>query len=176
MTTLENPVTKERILMLPSEPGVLRFEEHVPPDMVRPPVHLHRSSAERFEVLEGQLTLHADGEDVRLDVGQSMVLPPGTPHTWWNSGTGLLRILTEFNPAGNIVSFFETFCGVAQEGRANKQGGPPFLQVVASAQLWDTYLAKPPVAVQRGLFTLLRPLAKARGYRPSYERFRAAQS
>jgi hypothetical protein len=40
-----------RIVVHPGEPGVLRLEEQVPPDMIRPPVHLHRRQQERFEVL-----------------------------------------------------------------------------------------------------------------------------
>ena len=80
--------------------------------------------------------------------------------------------LTEFRPAGNMQSFFETFCGMAQEGHANANGGPPFLQVVASASHWDTYLGGPPVAIQRALFAILGPLARLRGYQASYDRFR----
>jgi hypothetical protein len=35
------------------------------------------------------------------------------------------------------------------------------------------YLAGPPVAIQKILFTALRPVARLRGYRPSYDRFSA---
>jgi hypothetical protein len=62
-----------------------------------------------------------------------------------------------------MQSFFETLCGLAAEGRK-----PDFMQIAASAPLWDTYLASPPVVVQRAIFALVRPLAWARGY---YARF-----
>lgn len=172
---LENPVSKERIILRPGEPGVFRIEEQVPIDAIRPPRHLHRSQHERFEVLQGEATIEIGKDHHVLGVGSSLTVEPGTPHTWWNSGDDELRMLTEFRPAGNMQSFFETFCGIAQEGRANANGGPPFLQVVASASHWDSYLAGPPVVLQRTLFTVLRPLAHVRGYRACYDRFRAQQ-
>jgi hypothetical protein len=172
---LENPITKERIVVHPGEPGVLRLEEQAPPDMIRPPVHLHRRQQERFEVLQGQATIGVRKDLRVLGPGASLAVEPGTPHTWWNCGDGELRLLVEFRPAGGMLSFFETYCGIAGEGRANASGGPPFLQVVASARLWDSYLGGPPVALQRALFAVLRPLAWLRGYRASYDRFRVHQ-
>lgn len=172
MTVLENPVTRERIVLHPGGPQVLRLEEQAPADMIRPPLHLHRSQQERFEVLQGEVTIRVRNELHVLGAGGCLVIEPGTPHTWWNSGAGELRMLAEFRPPGNMQSFFETFCGFAQEGRANARGGPPFLQVAASARLWDSYLGSPPVAIQRALFAVLGPVARMRGYRASYDRFR----
>jgi hypothetical protein len=82
-------------------------------------------------------------------------------------------LLAEFRPPGNIQSFFETFCGMASEGRCNTTGSPPFLQVAASAHAWDMYLARPPVVIQKLLFTARRPVARLRGYHSSYDRFSA---
>ena len=174
-SVLENPISKERIVVHPGEPGVLRLEEQAPPDMIRPPVHLHRRQQERFEVLQGQATIQIRKDLRVLGAGGSLAVEPGTPHTWWNCGDGELRMLVEFRPGGNMLSFFETYCGIAGEGRANASGGPPFLQVVASARLWDSYLGGPPVALQRALFAVLRPLAWLRGYRASYDRVRVHQ-
>ena len=89
---LENPVSRERIVVQPAEPGVFRIEEHVPVDMIRPPVHIHRSQHERFEVLQGEATVQVREERHALAVGDSLVVPPGIPHTWWNSGACELRI------------------------------------------------------------------------------------
>ncbi len=88
-----------------------------------------------------------------------------------SSGDADLTLLAEFQPPGGMQSFFETFCGMATEGRCNAEGGPPFLQVAASARTWDMYLAGPPVALQKIMFTALLPLAWLRGYRTAYDRF-----
>lgn len=45
-----------------------------------PPLHLHDED-EAFAVLEGEMTLHAGGESVRLEAGATFVVRRGTPHT-----------------------------------------------------------------------------------------------
>lgn len=92
-------------------------------------------------------------------------------HTWRTSGQCPARVIVEFLPSGAMQSFFETFCGLAQEGACDGRGQPPLLQVAASMPLWQMYLASPPIALQRLLMAALRPLARARGYRPRYPRF-----
>jgi quercetin dioxygenase-like cupin family protein len=170
---LENPVSKEHFTIRDSGPEALVLEVRVPPDMIRPPTHLHRGQQESFEVLHGQVTVQAGREEHTLGPGDRIAVSPATPHTWWNSGDHEAVLLAEFRPPGHARSFFETFCGMAAEGRCNAQGSPPFLQIAASARWWDMYLAGPPVTLQRALFTTLSPLARLRGYRTSYQRFTA---
>lgn len=124
-------------------------------------------------MLQGQVTLQAGRERHVLGPGGRFAVEPGTSHTWWNSGEGDVTLLAEFRPAGGMQSFFETFCGMAAEGRCDAKGTPPFLQIAASARSWDSYLAGPPVGLQRALFAALGPLARLRGYRASYDRFSA---
>jgi quercetin dioxygenase-like cupin family protein len=171
--SLQNPVTRERFAVRRHGNGVLILEVQAPADMIRPPLHRHLHQHESFQVLRGQATVQAGSDRHVLEQGQQCTVTPGTPHTWWNSGTGDLVILAEFRPPGSTLSFFETFCGMASEGRCTSAGAPPFLQIAASARTWDMYLAGPPVALQRALFAALRPLSRLRGYRPSYDRFAA---
>ena len=172
---IENPLSKERIefLQTGAETGgeLFAFEVRVPTDMVLPPSHLHLAEEERFEVLEGEMTVQTDGRQHVLRPGESHVVKPGVAHTWQNTGPGNLRFRAEFRPAGNVQSFFETYCGLAAEGRSNEKGQPPLLQVAASLPLWGMYLAGPPILAQRLLMAVLRPVARLRRYRPRYERF-----
>lgn len=168
---LENPVSKERFVVKHCGPGALVLEVHAPPDMIRPPLHLHRSQQESFEIRQGQVTVRSRQEERILGPGERFTIAAATPHTWWNSGSEQAIVLAEFRPPGHVLSFFETFCGMASQGRCDAKGSPPFLQIAASAPWWDMYLAGPPVALQRALFAALRPLAKARGYQPSYKSF-----
>jgi len=170
---LENPVSKERFTIRARGPEAFVLEVRVPPDMIRPPLHLHRGQQESFEIRHGQVTVQAGREQHALGPGDRFAVAPATPHTWWNSGPDEAVLLAEFRPPGQMQSFFETFCGMAAEGRCNSQGSPPFLQIAASARWWDMYLAGPPVTLQRALFAALGPLARLRGYRASYQRFSA---
>jgi quercetin dioxygenase-like cupin family protein len=170
---LDNPVSKERFTIRARGPEAFVLEVRVPPDMIRPPAHLHRSQRESFEILHGQVTVQVGREQHVLGSGDRIAVAPATPHTWWNSGDDEAVLLTTFRPPGQAQSFFETFCGMAAEGRCNSRGSPPFLQIAASARWWDMYLAGPPVTLQRALFAALGPLARLRGYRASYQRFSA---
>jgi mannose-6-phosphate isomerase-like protein (cupin superfamily) len=171
IATLENPITRELIVVHEATASILRIEERVPVDMIRPPLHVHVHQRERFEVLHGQAAVQLGSSEHALRPSDSIVADPRVPHTWRNAGQEELRMLVEFTPAGEMLSFFETYCGFAREGRADGNGSPPFLQIAVSCRHWDMYLASPPVAVQRTLFALLGPVARLRGYRPRYERF-----
>ena len=75
-------------------------------------------------------------------------------------------------------AFFTASCycsgKVPRSSSGNAQGSLPFLQIGASARRWDTYLADPPVTVQRALFAALGPIARPRGYRTICQRFSPA--
>ena len=144
-----------------------------PADVASPPRHIHRREQERFEVLDGEVTLLSGRDRLVLRPSDAADVPPGQAHTWHNSGGGPLRMIVEFTPAGAMQSFFETFCGLAQEHACDKRGQPPLLQVAASIQLWHMYLAAPPIPLQQVMMAALRPLALARGYRSRYPRFEA---
>ena len=172
---IENPLSAERISFLQSgaetNGELFSFEVWVPADMISPPPHLHVEEEERLEVLEGEMTVQTDGRRHVLRPGESHAVKPGIAHTWQNSGAGPLRFRGEFRPAGNAQSLFETYCGLATEGRSDEKGQPPLLQVAASLPLWGMYLARPPILAQRLLMAVLRSVARLRGYRPRYERF-----
>jgi mannose-6-phosphate isomerase-like protein (cupin superfamily) len=92
---LTNPMTNERFVRMPAPFDRLRIEVQAPLHMVRPPLHLHCHSAESFQIIEGSATVLVDGTERVLREGDVLEVVPGTPHTWWNSGDGLLRFLTE---------------------------------------------------------------------------------
>ncbi len=172
---IENRLSKERITLLQTgaetNGELFAFEVRVPTDMVPPPPHLHAGEEERMEVLEGEMTVQADGRQRVLRPGDTYTVGPGVAHTWCNTGTGNLRFRAEFRPSGNMQSFFETYCGLAADGRSDEKGQPPLLQVAASLPLWGMYLAGPPILAQRVLMGVLRPIARLRGYRSRYERY-----
>lgn len=135
---LENPVSRERFTIRARGPEALVLEVRVPPDMIRPPAHLHRSQQESFQLLHGRITVQTGREQHVLGPGDRIAVPSAAPHTWWNSGEDEAVLLAEFRPPGQAQSFFETFCGMAAEGRCNSHGSPPFLQIAASARWWDS--------------------------------------
>lgn len=173
MQIIENPLSGETFTFFDSGEGAdrLRMEVVASAGAASPPRHVHRQSEERFEILDGEVTVLIGKESRLLRPGDTCRIPPGQAHTWHNSGDQPARMLVEFTPPGGTRSFFETFCGMAREGRCDHRGQPPLLQVAASTPLWQMYLASPPVPVQQVVMAALRPLAIARGYRARYPRF-----
>ena len=80
-------------------------------------------------------------------------------------------MVVEFRPPVNMETFFETLFGLARDGKVNKRGAPRLLQAVLLGREYDTYLAGPPVALQRAGAFVLAPVARLLGYRARYEKY-----
>ena len=57
------------------------------------PLHMHRNDDEAWYVLEGTLCVRVGKDVVEARAGSSVLVPRGTPHTYWNPGAGLTRYL-----------------------------------------------------------------------------------
>jgi len=57
------------------------------------PLHLHRSDDEAWYVLEGRLCVKKGEEEVELRAGSAILVPRGTPHTYWNPAPHRVRYL-----------------------------------------------------------------------------------
>jgi mannose-6-phosphate isomerase-like protein (cupin superfamily) len=57
------------------------------------PLHLHYKDDEAWYVLEGSLCVQVGDDVVEAHAGCAVFVPHGTPHTYWNSGPGLVRYL-----------------------------------------------------------------------------------
>lgn len=80
----------------------VEFITSLPAGADGPPLHIHPQQDERFEVLEGQLTLHAGGTTRALFPGDVHVVVRGTPHRFENLGTGTARWRVTVEPALNF--------------------------------------------------------------------------
>ena len=62
------------------------------------PRHLHHKDDEAWYVLEGLLAVEVGDKEVEARAGAGVIVPRGTPHTYWNAGTGPLRYLLVMTP------------------------------------------------------------------------------
>uniref|UniRef100_Q020D9 Cupin 2, conserved barrel domain protein n=1 Tax=Solibacter usitatus (strain Ellin6076) TaxID=234267 RepID=Q020D9_SOLUE len=72
-----------------SDPG---GSPDAPPRLIAP-LHVHHSDDEAWYVLEGVLCVRSGDRVIEAGAGGSVVVPKGTPHTYWNPGPGPLRYL-----------------------------------------------------------------------------------
>jgi quercetin dioxygenase-like cupin family protein len=169
---IEHPVTGERFTFLrvaqDTHGEQLQIDFRVLPHGFAAAEHIHPRQVEHFQVISGTLRSRIAGKEQVAGPGEHLSIPAGVPHVWWNPGDDELRVLLEFRPALKTESFFETFFGLAQNGKVNKKTGLPNLLWIAVAMRGfrnEMRLARPPYLVQVALFSVLAPLGRLLGYR-----------
>jgi mannose-6-phosphate isomerase-like protein (cupin superfamily) len=174
--TIENPVTGERITFLATSADTdgeaVVFETFVQPDGFVAAAHVHPKQQERFEIVSGVLGLKVDGEEIVVGPGQTLTIPAGTPHRFWNAGDEEVRFRCEVRPALQFERLLETMFALAADGKTNKKGMPNLLRlaVIARAHFDVVRLPFPPAFVQRSGLALGAPLGRLFGYSPTYIR------
>lgn len=130
------------------------------------PEMVHPLQDEGFEILEGSLDFCIGGQERRLEAGESLIIPKGTPHNWWNASDEETHALVELRPALRSEELFANIYGLL-----NEKGGLPNLLQMATLfnEHWNEgYLTKPPLLVQRVMFGVLAPVGRLLGYRAHY--------
>jgi quercetin dioxygenase-like cupin family protein len=173
---LENPITGEVMIFreTAAETGgkLVRVETIVKPDGFVAAAHVHPAQTERFSILEGTLDFRVGKEIVRAGAGDALVVPPGTPHRFWNAGDEEAAFLVEVRPALKFESLIETMFTLAVNGKTSRKGmpNPLRLAVIANAHFDTVRLPFPPAAVQRAGLALGAPIGKLLGYPTTVER------
>jgi quercetin dioxygenase-like cupin family protein len=172
---LEHPITREKIVVRKTarDTGgeLYQVDIYMQPHGFVAAEHIHPLQEERFEVIAGTLRGRVAGKELTSGPGEKLVVPAGTPHVWWNSGDDELHVLAEIRPALRFESFFETFFGLAQDGKVNpKTGLPNPFQLALMMRTYrnELVLARPPRLVQALLFGLLAPIGRLLGYKGEY--------
>jgi mannose-6-phosphate isomerase-like protein (cupin superfamily) len=89
-----------RELMHPSVHGNRNqsFAEATVTPGARTSLHRHRVTEEIYHVTAGEGVMTLGGETFRVAAGDTVCIPPGTPHCVANAGTGPLAILCACSP------------------------------------------------------------------------------
>jgi quercetin dioxygenase-like cupin family protein len=174
---LVHPVTGERIVFRKrardTAGELLEMSLFLAPRGFIAAQHVHPNQEERFEVSGAPVTFRVGGTERIYKPGEVAVVPAGVPHVWWNSSDREAATLVQFRPALDTETFFETFFGLASEGKVGKRGLPNPLQMMVLARDYRREMALPrrqqtmlgPIAM------VLAPVARAMGYRGRYDRF-----
>jgi len=164
-TVLHNPVTGEyaRVVEHTEERAVGELLA-VPGAAVAGP-HLHPAQEERFEVLDGLMGYRRGDERGELRAGESVTVPAGVVHDWWNAGDGDLRARVTVAPPGLFAAMIGAVWGLAVAGRTNAKGMPGLVDAALLAEAFgdEIVFERPPRAVQRALALTVAPIARRRG-------------
>ena len=183
--TIEHPLTGERITFLETSGSsrackCLRARLDVLPRGRIPNLHVHPESDKQFEVAEGRLQIRKAKEAWVAEAGETVIVPPGTAHVRGNPFDEPAAVIVNLRPALRAETFFETFFGLANDGKLDPKRNLP-KSLLQAALLFHDYRAEirlpgfPGIAV-RGLSAVLAPVARARGYRSSYPQYSGPES
>jgi quercetin dioxygenase-like cupin family protein len=120
-----------------------------------PPLHYHNAFSEQFAVQEGILYLQVGKEKKKLDVGDSVTVPAGTNHRFYNETTDNVRFHITLKPGHTgMENFIKIFYGLAADGLADKKGKPKkFAHLAVALTLSDSNAP--------GWMSLLSPIIRA---------------
>jgi len=163
---ISNPRTGQRLKFVVSRPDLLRIESLNPPSAEHEPVHVHPRQTSGCEVTSGSLVFEVEGRERRLTTGDSIVIPPDTPHRFWNDGAEEASSVQFFEPALQTAAFFETFFALAAADKLDSKGMPRPLQLALLVPEFGDEIrpVSPPWPILRALAFVLGPIARARGY------------
>jgi quercetin dioxygenase-like cupin family protein len=174
---LIHPVTGERIVFLQRSRDtggqLLELLLYMAPGGFIATPHIHPNQEERFEVGGADVMIRAGTEERLYHPGEVAVVPAGVPHTWWNPSAAESATLIQLRPALDMETLFETFFGLAADGKANRKGMPNPLHMMVLARAYSREV-KPPAPlswVAGPLSVVLAPVGRLLGYRARYDKY-----
>jgi quercetin dioxygenase-like cupin family protein len=131
------------------------------------PEHIHPNQDSRCQVLTGALTFRIDGVERVVRAGETVTIPAGERHCFWNDGSEVAHHLQEFRPALRTQLFFDTLFALARDGQIDDKGMPKLLPLALLVPAFGDEIrpVRPPWPLLRVLAWLLGPIARLRGYR-----------
>lgn len=153
--TIINPIFKDTVTFLTTAADTngkySECEVTLMPGGGNPP-HIHTRFVETFTAIEGHLGLKLGKKTLVLEPGDSVAVPIGTVHNFFNPGSEMIRFHIRFEPGfEGFNQMLRILYGLARDGKTNRRGIPKSLAAIAIAgELGDTNLP--------GLWKVVAPL------------------
>jgi quercetin dioxygenase-like cupin family protein len=109
----------EWLVIETSTADLLAMEAHYGPGAKPPPAHHHPAQEERFTGISGTVRARIDGVERTIGPGETVTIPPGANHSFWNPSSEEAVLTWEVRPALNTEQMFED---LADAGSTLKQG------------------------------------------------------
>ena len=139
--------------------------------------HAHPAQEETFTGVEGTFVLDVGGETHALGPGESLVVPPRTPHGF-REAPGSARLLVSVRPALSLDDYFRAYLGLSRDARIRlPASGLPrgLLQIAVVMDRYAPEIAASgiPLGLQRRAWAALAALGKRRGLSASFPEYGA---
>jgi quercetin dioxygenase-like cupin family protein len=117
-----------RVSSSEGEDGI-SVQDHRIPYGSSPPLHLHRTEDELFQVLEGELRVKVGDKERRAGAGDMMLIPKGVPHTYCVESVSGARCLTT-TVRGDFERFVRAISRRAERPELPARAGPPSAEAI----------------------------------------------
>jgi len=136
--------------------------------------HLHPHQEERFAILAGEAHFTLNGQPHIAKAGDTVIVPPGTPHSEGNLGPAEIKGIVELRPALHSKEFHEALAGLVADGKTTLRGAPKNpLQL--GATFWhfrhESRITSPPIWLQNIILPPLWAIAKLVRIGPYHQRW-----
>ncbi|MDP9793928.1 mannose-6-phosphate isomerase-like protein (cupin superfamily) [Catenuloplanes nepalensis] len=177
---IANPVMGVEVTFLKAvdDPGGDQVESlvRIPAGEIGPPPHYHLDFEERFTAVEG--TLHMDLGDqrgLRLEPGESVLVPRTVRHRYYNAGDRDAVFRFEATPGAAYERATRAAFGLARDGRTDHRGVPrELLDKALMFDLAGSFAEGPPLWLQKILTRAGVRVAVALGRDPGFRRYTEA--
>jgi quercetin dioxygenase-like cupin family protein len=126
--------------------------------------HRHRSYAEHFEVVSGEVAIHLEGAVRRLGPGETAVAPIGSLHCFSNPSAEPAVFRVELRPGhAGFERALQIGYGLAADGRTTSKGLPRNPLVLALLAEWSDIEVSGPARRLEPVMANLAAVARRRG-------------
>jgi quercetin dioxygenase-like cupin family protein len=140
--------------------------------------HAHPTQEEEFACVSGTFVLDVGGETRALGPGESVIVPPRTPHGF-RDAPGPAQLLVTVRPALVLDDYFRAYLGLSRDGRIRlPASGLPrgLLQIALVMDRYAPEIAASglPLGLQRRVWSGLAALGRKRGLSASFPEYGAS--
>ena len=151
------------------ENGYVYCSADIEPFAPGPPEHIHTDFDEVFEITNGELSMLVNGEIKKLRPGQKLHIPKGIPHKPFNETADTIhtRGLIAF-PEKFAFHLAQVYGLMDNDPTFGKSAGTMFQMSLLNHAGFDSYMAGPPVFMQRAMAFVLTPATRLFGFKSYY--------
>lgn len=149
---------------------LLEIECYSPPSDAKEPEHIHPIQENTFKIISGSCLFSVNGEEKIIEEGQTISIPPGVRHHFWNPSNTVTHYIQEFRPALDIEAFFQTLFALSRDNKLNKNGIPNLFHgsLIMLKHKNEIQVTNPPWPIQLLTYWTLAPFGYLMGYRSKY--------